>query len=110
MNGKILMLLAILVVVSTRAEAEWSRVDASEGNDFTYYADRATILKSGGMSTMWDMTDLKQPEVLPYGPVKEPVGSYRQKSEYDCEGKRTRLLAGIVYSASMGAANKSFRM
>ena len=91
-----LLIAALLAVFSTSVLAEWTEVDGN--GDFTAYADRSTIRKSGNRVKMWDLTDFKV--------VKTVQGKSRlsgaSQQEYDCKEETIKVLTFIWYSKNMG--------
>ncbi|MBL8414903.1 MAG: hypothetical protein JNM42_10740 [Propionivibrio sp.] len=86
----------LLAVMSTGVMAEWVQVYWGETSDA--YADLTTIRKKGKTVRMWDMVDLKQPQVVD-GVLFQSVKS---QTEYDCGNVRSRLLTVLGYSLPMG--------
>jgi hypothetical protein len=86
----------LLAAMSTGAMAEWVQVYGGETSDA--YADLTTLRKKGNTVKIWDMVDLKQPQVAD-GILFHSVKS---QSEYDCAKVRSRLLAVYYYSLPMG--------
>ena len=86
----------LLAAMSTGVMAEWVQVYWGETSDA--YADLTTLRKKGKTVKMWDMVDLKQPQVVD-GVLFQSVKS---QSEYDCANVRSRLLAVLGYSLPMG--------
>ena len=75
--------------------AEWVEVSETEDEDLTYYADPATIRKSGNKVKMWSLYDYKtalDPGVL----------SAKEKVEYNCKERQRRQLFVSAYSENMG--------
>jgi hypothetical protein len=82
----------LLATMSTGAMAEW--VQVYEGETSAAYADLTTIRKMGKTVKMWDLVDMKQPQVI----NGELFQSVKSQSEYDCANVRSRLLTVIGYS------------
>ncbi len=91
------LLLMLLTAMSTSATAEW--VAVARTYNAVVYVDPATISRSGGIVTMWDLTDYKQPQVSFQG---KPFSSDSAQTQYDCATSRRRLLYFSFYSRSMG--------
>lgn len=78
--------------------AEWMRVGGNE-TIYTAYADPESIRKSGGSARMRGLYDFMRPDLTPEG---EPFRSTTVEREYDCEGRRVRLLAHVDHAGAMG--------
>ena len=96
---KKLLLALVLFFVSASAMAEWALV--KEEDEYSVYADFATIRKEGNKAKMWALYD--------YIRVQEVTGgksaSVKEQSEYDCKEKQRRLLAYSWFSKNMGLGN-----
>lgn len=90
-------LILTFVLFSTSAIAGWTHVGGDER--MSYYADFATIDKSGDTSTMWSLLDFKA--VQSVGDIK-PFYSINVKTEYSCGTKQSRTLEVVYTSGSMG--------
>jgi hypothetical protein len=90
-----------LALFATGASADWT---ALRGDDriFTPYADRATIHKLGANVSMSGLYDFSRPDLTPEG---KPLLSTVVLREYDCAGRRVRLLSYIDFSGHMGAGS-----
>ena len=86
----------LLAAMSTSAIADWVQVYEGETSDA--YAAPITIRKLGTTVTMWDLIDLKQPEMFDGLSFQ----SIKSLAEYDCAKVRSRLLAVYHYSLPMG--------
>ena len=78
--------------------AEWSAVGKGD-YIASAYADRATIRRNGPMATMSGMYDFKRQDFTPAG-----LGLFSTVvlREYDCDGRRVRLLSSIDFAGAMG--------
>lgn len=92
---KKLLLTLMLALVSTGAVAEW--IGVSENDDFTGYADIATISKAGNKVKMWGLVDYRAAQVSPDGQFL----SSKSQAEYDCKEKQRRVLAFSWFSGNM---------
>lgn len=91
-----LFLIALLVLSSGPAYAEWVEIGHSrEGT--TIYVDSDTIRRKGDRVKMWELYDHATARVTTYGPVL----SSRTQSEYDCAEERSRRLALALFSDHM---------
>jgi hypothetical protein len=92
--------LAVALLLTAFAEsgiAAW--VVVLEGEDFTAYADPATIDRVGNTARMWDVMDLKYPQPSPRG---NPYSSSLAHTEFDCANDRMRTLHFSLHSGQMG--------
>ena len=87
-----IVLTALLMLATAPAWAEWVKVD--ETDEVLIYVDPATIRKDGNLRRIWEMQDLK---------ARDSDGSLSRRalSEYDCKGKRLRLLSLSTHSGQM---------
>lgn len=94
-----LVLLSFLGLAPGLAAADWTRV--GEG-DFIHdaYADRQAIRRHGDNVTMPGLYDFKKADLTPEG---LPFRSTVVVREYDCRGRRVRLLSYIDFAEPMGA-------
>ena len=88
------ILMMLLAIVSSSAAADWVEVYPHDQN-FTNYADPATISKAGDIVTMRSMADRKERPSDKYGSVKFLI-------EYDCKKERYRMLDTSYHSGNMG--------
>ena len=99
MRKAILMLL--LAIMSSDAMAEWARVGTASNETVTFYADPATIRKTGSRVKMWSLSDYKT--------VRQSRGmqfmSMMEQNEYDCKEEKSRTLYISVHSENMGRGN-----
>jgi hypothetical protein len=96
MNKYILM--AILTVVSNNVIAEWEPAMYNKGNTQLIYVDASTIQKSTNGMTMWSMVDLKTPDYY----ERKSYMSMKNHREYDCRGRRLRVLFTSAHSKNLG--------
>ena len=89
----------VLLLACGNAAAEWSAVGGKQ-KIFAAYADKVSVAKFGEGVQMWGLYDFLMPEFSADG---QPQGSTVVLREYDCTGKRVRLLAYVDYSGNMGA-------
>ena len=71
------------------AGPSWTQVAADNGI-FTAYADRGTIRREGASTFMRGMYDFRRGDLTPEGHL---FHSTTVEREYDCAGRRVRLLA-----------------
>jgi hypothetical protein len=101
-------LITLLVLSSVPAYAEWVAVE----KDYllpglqTVYVDPDTIRREGNLVTIWQLIDFKQMQgnagmgPLGFGPNR--FLSTKTHKQFDCAGKRLRLLAFTEFSRGMG--------
>lgn len=92
------ILTVLLAVVSSGAMAEWIAVAKLE--DGQLYVDSATIRKDGNMATIDTLFDLNKPFVNEAN--GKPQASQKLRTEYDCKGKRWRMLEYSWFTENMG--------
>jgi hypothetical protein len=95
-------LLTLLVLSSGPAYAEWVAVE----KDYlapglqTVYSDPDSISREGKLVTMWQLIDFKWGQGNGRGAHR--FSSTKTHKEFDCAGKRLRLLAFTEFSRHMG--------
>ena len=102
------LLLTLLALSSAPAYAEWVAVEKdylSPGRQ-TVYVDADTILREGDLVTMWQLIDFKWMQgnqgIAPLGFGPHRFFSTKTYKQFDCAGKRLRLLAFTEFSGRMG--------
>ena len=86
-----------LVLISSIANAAWvAVVDTASG---TFYADKSSIHVVDGYVQVLDLYDQKSPDKTTDG---KTYYSTTHVSQYDCLGKRMRMMEGAYYSSPMG--------
>lgn len=90
------MLTLLLAAISTGAMADWVQIASNDATD--YYADPSTIRKKGDKVMMWNMYDLKKPQVS----GGQLYLSVKFKMEFDCAGEQNRILSYVFYTWAMG--------
>jgi hypothetical protein len=89
----------LLSLFSGAADAEWTPV--GQANEiYAAFADAATIRRQGSSVTMQGLYDFRRQDFTPEGRGLYSTAVLR---EYDCEGRRVRLLSAIDFSGRMGA-------
>jgi hypothetical protein len=78
--------------------ADWTAV-GQPNYIYTAYADRDSIRRKGGTATMHGMYDFRRQDFTPAG---RGLYSTVVLREYDCEGRRVRLVSAIDFSGAMG--------
>lgn len=100
---RILVLIVALIALSTeRALAEWTVGGNSEG--LTYYIDRDSIQREGDSALMWNLTDYEKPQ----GWQGQAFYSSKAQFEYDCIGRRTRVMEEAGFSEHMGKGAQTY--
>ena len=95
-------LITLLVLNSGSVYAEWMAVEKdylSPGLQ-TVYIDRDNIRREGNLVTLWQLIDFKWMQGSARGPAR--FMSTKTHKQFDCAGKRVRLLAFTEFSHSMG--------
>jgi hypothetical protein len=80
------------------AAADWTGV-GSANEIYAAYADRDSIRRQGGLATMHGLYDFRRQDFTPAGRGLYSTAVLR---EYDCAGRRVRLLSSIDFSGHMG--------
>src|SRR5262245_5136957 len=96
------LLTTLLVLNSASVYAEWVAVEKdylSPGLQ-TVYIDPDNIRREGNLVTLWQLIDFKWMQGSARGPAR--FMSTKTHKQFDCAGKRVRLLAFTEYSHSMG--------
>jgi hypothetical protein len=90
--------LALFCAFSGTAAADWTAV--GQANEiYAAYADRATLRRNGSLATMQGLYDFLRQDFTPDGRGLYSTAVLR---EYDCAGRRVRLLSSIDFSGHMG--------
>jgi len=95
-------LIALLVLSSGSVNAEWVVVekDYSVPELQTLYVEPETIRREGNLVTLWQLLDFKWMQGSARGPAR--FLSTKTHKEFDCAGKRLRLLSFTEFSRQMG--------
>jgi hypothetical protein len=104
MTRLFLIALALLVLSSGPAYAEWVKVSASDETGKTVYVDPATIRRNSNLVKMWQFYDYK---------TVQTVGGNRfltakEQWEFDCAEERSRVVARKEFSGNMGSGTMVF--
>ena len=90
-------LILVLLLLSTPAWAEWTRVDVNEDSDV--YVDLATIHKQANIVNMWALLDYKTAhqwsDYLLYWSMKT-------QREFDCDAGQVHTLNSLFHFEHMG--------
>ena len=86
----------LLLLLAAPAWAGWKAVEDSAAG--TIYADAATIMRSGDTARMWWLLDYKSFQRM----VEVGYFSQKTQSEFDCAGRRARVLETSLRAEHMG--------
>jgi len=89
----------LLALACGDALADWTAVGTAN-EIYAAYADTASIRSSGGRTTMVGLYDFRRKDFTPEGLALLSTVVLR---EYDCAGRRVRLLHAVDFSDHMGA-------
>jgi hypothetical protein len=90
-------LMTFLAVTSSSSIAGWVLI--GEQGAYASYVDSGTAEKNGTVVRMWNLVDAKVVQTTKTG------GRYmsaKAQSEYDCAGRKTRLISFSLHAANMG--------
>lgn len=88
----------LLALAAAGARADWTPV--GEANEiYAAYADRESLHVGSGRATMHGLYDFRRRDFTPQG--RELLSTVVLR-EYDCEGRRVRLVSAIDFSGPMG--------
>ncbi len=91
----------LLAALAGLAHADWTLVE-SEAGIYRAYADRDTLRRHGGSASMQGLYDFARGDFTPEGRALRSTSVHR---EYDCEGRRVRLLAHVDHAGAMGTGD-----
>jgi hypothetical protein len=80
------------------AAADWTAVGRAN-EIYAAFADRDSIRRQGSIATMHGLYDFRRQDYTPEGRGLYSTAVLR---EYDCAGRRVRLLSAIDFSGHMG--------
>jgi len=89
----------LLALAGGEAMADWTAVGTAN-EIYAAYADTASIHSSGARTTMVGLYDFRRQDFTPEGRALFSTVVLR---EYDCAGRRVRLLNAVDFSGHMGA-------
>ena len=93
---------SLLLLAPGAAAADWTAVGQAD-EIYAAFADRASIRRNGDLASMHGLYDFRRQDFTPEG-----LGLFSTVvlREYDCAGRRVRLLSAIDFSGHMaeGAA------
>ena len=98
---KRLLLIALLMLSGGSAHAEWVAVEKNNqlAESMTVYADPDTIRRRENLVTMWQLIDYT---IMQGGRSPSRFSSRKIQKQFDCVGKRLRLLALTDFWGNMG--------
>jgi hypothetical protein len=88
----------VLALAGGAARAGWTAVGVPD-EIYAAFADRDSIRRSGAIVTMHGLYDYRRQDYTPEGRALYSTAVLR---EYDCEGRRVRLMSAIDFSGHMG--------
>jgi hypothetical protein len=91
-------LAALLCGIGLEAHADWTVV-GSPNEIYAAYADKDSLRRSGSVVTMHGLYDFRRQDFTPEGHGLYSTAVLR---EYDCGGRRVRLLSAIDFAGPMG--------
>lgn len=95
-------LITILLLLSSGpAYAEWVAIGSTD-DGMTVYADPDTIRRKEEMVRMWILFDFKTTQTV----AGHLILSIKGQEEYDCDGKRRRVLAFSEFAGNMGGGHE----
>jgi hypothetical protein len=86
-------------VLAAAALADWTPV-GRPNEIYSAYADHATLKRAGAIATMHGLFDFRRQDFTPEG---RGLYSTAVLKEFDCEGRRARLVSAIDFAGHMGA-------
>ena len=89
---------SLLLLASGAAAAEWTAVGRAN-EIYAAFADKASIRRRGDLAIMDGLYDFRRQDFTPEGRALHSTVVLR---EYDCAGRRVRLLSLIDFSGHMG--------
>jgi hypothetical protein len=90
-------LIALLLSSCVAAYAEWVKVAGNEQGDVTVYVNPDTMSRKDEMVKMWVLFDFKTTRTV----MGHLMLSVKGQEEYDCAGKRRRVLTFSEFSGNM---------
>jgi len=87
----------MFAAVSTGVMAEWKQIGGD--SSFSVFIDATLTTRTGDLVKMWDMTNYSASQQDEQGKL---YLSAKQQKEFDCKGKKLRVLTSIGYSEKMG--------
>ena len=97
----VMSLITLLLLNSGAAYAEWVAIGSTD-DGMTVYADPDTVRRKEEMVKMWVLLDFKTTQTV----VSHLMLSIKAQEEYDCDGKRRRVLTYSEFSGNMGGGKE----
>jgi hypothetical protein len=94
-----LFLITLLVLSSGPAYAEWIPVHEIAQLSATISVDPDTIHRKGDLVELWILYNYKITQSGRSGPIR----TTKTQGEFDCEGRRSRVLAVTDFSGNVGS-------
>ena len=98
-------LIALMLLSSSPAYAEWVAVGGNDQIGMTTYADPSTIRRKGDLVKMWQLNDFKTVQTV----EGNSFLSTKKQREFNCAEERTRILAATQFSGNMGTGEVVWR-
>ena len=89
-------LIALLMLISCSAWADWVFVVASEDGNARLFIDPNTVRKEGSLRKIWELRNDKFKS-------KNGAQSFRARVEYDCKNETSKLLSLTEHSGGMAS-------
>lgn len=86
----------VTALLASTAQAQWSQLGRNE--NLRLFLDQTTIQRDGDIARMWQLYDY----ITAQWAGEQVIYSVKNLVEYDCRGKRTRILGGSAYGDHMG--------
>ena len=99
-----LLLIALLLLSSVPAYAEWVAIGGNEEAGVTVYADPDTISRKGDLAKMWELFDFMTTQNIGVGLFM----SRKDQREYNCTKERYRVLTFTQFSGNMGSGKVGY--
>lgn len=87
--------LTVIFLAST-VQAQWTQLGRNE--NLRLFVDQTAIQRNGDIAQMWQLYDY----ITAQWAGAQVIYSVKNLVEYDCAGKRTRILGGSAYGEHMG--------
>ena len=94
----IAVLMAALVLSAFQARGEWMAVTTGT-EPLTVYVDPETVTRAENHVTVWQLLDFKITQTV----GGKPYLSVKLRNEFDCGGKKTRILEMTHFSGNLGS-------
>jgi len=100
----VVLAMAVLAIAPIDAFAAWRRT--AESTNAVSYSDPSTIVRSGSMSRMWNMTDYNEQQSW----SGYTFLSSKAEAEYDCAQPRWRIIVEYGFSGHKGTGTKTYHV